>query len=75
MASISKIIRKRVIVHAYASAVAKGILYVVPTLRLDWRQKIYSDDVKFALDIVLSILKLNIGTGITVISNKKEQEL
>ena len=74
MAAIATIIKKRVILRVFAKLVGLGMLYLIPTLCLDYSNT-NKDDVKTNLNIQICFLRFCVGIGFTVLTTSEKQEL
>ena len=75
MASISTIIKNRIILRMSASIVPEGLFFILPTIVIDRREKINHEEVQTGFDIRLVIFFFSIVIGFTRLKVESNEDV
>ena len=75
MASISTIIKNRIILRMSARIVPEGLFFILPTIVIDRREKINHEEVQTGFDIRLVIFFFSLGIGFTNLKVESNEDV
>lgn len=75
MASISTIIKNRIILRMSARIVTEVLFFILPTIVIDRREKINHEEVQTGFDIRLVIFFFSIGIGFTILKVESNEDV
>lgn len=75
MASISTIIKNRIILRMSARIVPEGLFFILPTIVIDRREKINHEEVQTGFDIRLVIFFFSLGIGYTKLKVESNEDV
>lgn len=75
MASISTIIKNRIILRMSARIVPECLFFILPTIVIDRREKINHEEVQTVFDIRLVIFFFSIGIGFTILKVESNEDV